>query len=40
MNDIIDNISPVSQASRALNDEELLMMGVEKPPTFADAERD
>jgi hypothetical protein len=40
VNNIMGNTSPVSQASRVLDDDELLMMGAKEPPTFADAERD
>lgn len=34
VNDIIGDTSPVGQSSRVLDDEELLLMCVEEPPTF------
>ena len=40
LDDIVGGIGPSGLADRLLNDQELLLVSVEKPPTFALAERD
>ena len=40
LDDIVDGIGPLGLAGRLLNDQELLLVSVEEPPTFTLAERD
>ena len=40
IDDIVSGIGPLGLASRLLNDQELLLVSAEEPPTFALAERD
>ena len=40
LDDIVDGTGPLGLASRLLNDQELLLVSAEEPPTFALAKRD
>ena len=40
LDDIVDGTGPSGLAGRLLNDQELLLISAEEPPTFALAERD
>ena len=40
LDDIVGGIGPSGLAGRLLNDQELLLVSAEEPPTFALAERD
>ena len=40
LDDIVGGIGPSALAGRLLNDQELLLVSVEEPPTFTLAERD
>ena len=40
LDDIVDGTGPSGLAGRLLNDQELLLISVEEPPTFALVERD